>query len=350
MTSPTGTYSRLCSSVLAPLVLLALLWPGHPARRTAAEARAGSGVAAADAIPVEHPDVVLPRTKPKPRAKAEVHAPIAPSAPARQTKSVFTGLGAWVDLFDVGVIPLDRTIATLRANGVHTLYLESGESTTPGPVRADVGPWLAAAHHAGIKVVAWYLPHYSNVAWDVHRTVATAHYQFQGERFDGVGVDIEYKGAVRNNAVWNHRVAVHLDLVRRALGPHYPLASIPPPPLQMAVAPASWAGFPWRSLAHSSSEIMLMSYWSFRLGCPQKPVFCAYEFTRSNVLLTRQLTSNRVPIHIIGGVADRISGSALKAFIQGAIDAGADGASIYDVATTKRGWWVALRALSQLGR
>ena len=55
----------------------------------------------------------------------------------------------------------------MRADGVHTLYIQSGESSTTDAVLPDVGPWLVSAHQAGIKVVAWYLPHYSDVKLDV---------------------------------------------------------------------------------------------------------------------------------------------------------------------------------------
>jgi hypothetical protein len=303
-------------------------------------------------IPVERITPEPPKPKPALRVvKRAVAKPLAKRVTvARRQPTVFSGLGAWVDQFDFANLDFDRSIATMRANGVHTLYIQSGESSTTDEVLPDVGPWLVAAHQAGIKVVAWYLPHYSDVKLDVARTVAAARYEFLGERFDGVGVDIEYRRAVKGHTQWNNRVAQQMALVRRALGPKYPLAAIPPPPLQMAVAPGFWAGFPWMSLGRSSSEIMLMAYWSARGDCPENPSHCAYGYTKENVLLTRTLTGNRTPIHVIGGVGSRITGEDVTAFVKGARDARADGASLYDFATTDPSWWRALRALRGLGR
>jgi hypothetical protein len=263
--------------------------------------------------------------------------------------SVFGGLGAWVDVYDYPLLPLNETIARLKRAGVRTLFMETGMSGTRYAVVPESVPWLVAAHKAGLKVVAWYLPYYVNVSSDVARTVWIARFSRNGIRFDGIGVDIEYKGAMPNNRVWNRNVVAHMAGVRRALGPNYPLAAIPPPPLQMRLAPDTWSGFPWASLGKLSSDIMLMSYWSFRSGCPRIALNCPYEFTKVNVLLTRALTGNRVPIHVIGGVADSINTRQLNQFVQGAIDAHANGASIYDIGTTRSDWWAPLGRLRGLG-
>jgi hypothetical protein len=341
--------------VIATLVLLALLWP-QTDHRTAAYLPAARHSGVVPAIPFElpdgvHPVVVKPEPEPasKPSPRVVWPAISQEALSAADRKSVFSGLGAWVDVYDYPVLPLAKTIATLKAAGVETLYMETGLSSTRYAVVPASVPWLVAAHKAGMKVVAWYLPYYVNVRSDIARTVSIARFQTDGIRFDGVGVDIEYKGAMPNVRTWNRNVVSHLNAVRRALGPNYPLAAIPPPPLQMRLAPAVWAGFPWAQLGNASSEIMLMSYWSFRSGCPLVRINCPYEFTKYNVLLTRQMTGGRVPIHVIGGVGDGINTRQLNEFIQGAIDAQADGASIYDVGTTKPGWWRSLSRLRMLG-
>ena len=346
---------------MAPLVLLALLWSNGTPRTTAARlpaARHHKGVV--PAIRQELPDGVQAKVAkpkpapPKPKATPSPvrrHAgliPIPQELPSGH--SIFSGLGAWVDLFDVDVLPLQQTIDRLRANGVQTLYLETGLSSTRHAVEPSSVKWLVAAHRAGLKVVGWYLPYYANLPFDTARTVAVARFSFKGIHFDGVGVDIEWKGSVPNNRKWNSNIVRHMNAVRRVLGPDYPLAAIPPPPLQMRVAPALWAGFPWKSLARVSSEFMLMSYWSDRGGCPRIRLHCAYDFTLYNVLITRQLTGGKVPIHIIGGIGDSITPTQLVAFIKAAEAARADGASIYDVGTTNPRWWRSLRFLASLGQ
>jgi hypothetical protein len=303
-------------------------------------------------IAVERPDTRLvraaaapkPKPKPKPIARATKRR-----VPRAHRPTVFSGLGAWVDQFDFGHLDPGRTVALLRANGVHTLYLQSGESSTVEAVHPQDGPWLATAHAAGIKVVAWYLPHYSDVKLDVNRMVAAARYRYAGNAFDGVGVDIEYRRAVHGPA-WMRAVARHLQLLRGALGAHYPIAAIPPPPLQMAVAPGYWAGFPWAALGRYSSDIMLMDYWSARNDCATNRLHCAYEYTKFNILQTRTLARSNVPIHVIGGVATNITARELAAFVKAAKDARADGASIYDVGSTPAAWWSTLRPLRSLGR
>jgi len=331
--------------------LLGQFW-AFASERAKGSSRRGPAVAAAPAIPipVEQFTPEAPKPKPKPRVVRLAAAKPAPHrVVARRQPTVFSGLGVWVDQFDFANLGAVQSIATMRANDVHTLYIQSGESSTTDAVLPDVGPWLVAAHQAGIKVVAWYLPHYSDVKLDVARTVAAARYGFMGQHFDGVGVDIEYRRAVKGPE-WMTRVAQQMQLVRSALGARYPLAAIPPPPLQMAVAPGFWAGFPWASLGRSSSEIILMDYWSARGDCPENPSHCAYGYTKDNVLQTRALTGNRVPVHVIGGVGSRITAPDVAAFVKGARDAHADGASLYDFATTDRSWWRVLRALRGLGR
>jgi hypothetical protein len=302
-------------------------------------------------IPAESfaPEQPHPKPKPKVVVRAPVKKAIRVAAKPRREPTVFSGLGAWVDQFDYANLDVARSIAIVSANGVHTLYVQSGESSTTDAVLPETGPWLVAAHNAGIKVVAWYLPHYSDMKLDVARTVAAARYGYLGQRFDGVGVDIEYRRSVKGPE-WMARVAQHMALVRKALGARYPIAAIPPPPLQMAVAPGYWAGFPWASLGRSSSEIVLMAYWSARGDCPADPLHCAYGYTKQNVLQTRALTANRVPVHVIGGVGSRITAADVRAFVKGALDAHADGASLYDFGTTDASWWPALRALRVLGR
>jgi len=321
--------------------------------KTTARRRDARRPPAAATIPIPVETFTPEAAEPKPKPEVVKRAPLKSTihrVVARRKPTVFSGLGVWVDQFDFANLDAGRSIATMRANGVHTLYIQSGESSTADAVLPDVGPWLIAAHAAGIRVVAWYLPHYSDVKLDVARTVAAARYELLGEHFDGVGVDIEYRRAVKGHVQWNHRVAQQMELVRRALGAKYPLAAIPPPPLQMAVAPTYWAGFPWASLGRSSSEIMLMAYWSARGDCPENPSHCAYGYTKDNVLLTRVLTGDRVRIHVIGGVGSRITAKDVAAFVKGARDARADGASLYDFATTDLSWWRALRGLSGLGR
>lgn len=284
------------------------------------------------------------------RALPSTRADRARTSSTRGDLALFKGLGAWIDLFDLG-LHAGRTTRMLAANGVRTLYLQTGHSYADHAVHPGVGDWLVAAHEAGLDVVGWYLPDYKNQSLDRKRTAYIKRYEYRGHRFDGLGIDIENRRGVRNARIWSKRVAAHAADVRRIVGPEYPVASIPPTPLQMRLIPYHWAGFPWEALAKHTDAFLLMSYWSDRSGCPRIKAHCPYEFTRLNIEITRELTgAPDVLVHIIGGVGDRISSRELRAFVEGAIDGRADGASIYDVATTRSSWWSLLnRRLSSLG-
>jgi hypothetical protein len=347
--------TRSCMSALGVLVLLSGLPQaiGRPsvappsARATAPahQARIPSPTPHRAAKPLPVP-VAPPKAEP-----SEASAPVAPPLPPPSSPaSLFAGLGAWVDLYDVDVLPVRKTVETLRRNGVRTLYIQASRSNTRHAVPRSVAIWLYWAHHAGLKVVAWYLPTYSDVRFDARRTVYIARYHYRAYRFDGIGIDIEYKGAVPRVSWWNRAVVKHFRGVRRALGYRYPIAAIVPPPLQMRLARSYWLGFPWQPLAKQASTMMLMSYWSDRAGCPRIRIHCAYEYTYWNVRMARQLIKSRVPINVIGGIGDTIRGKQLFDFIRGAIAARAIGAGIYDVATTRRDFWRGLRLLNALGK
>ena len=107
----------------------------------------------------------------------------------------------------------------------------------------------------------------------------------------------------------------------------------------------------WKQIAAGSDALLLMAYWSERKDCPKVERHCAGTWTRANVALARRLAGRPgVLIHIIGGIGSDISTAELRAFIAAALDAHADGASIYDVATTDPAWWRDLAALRDLGR
>lgn len=290
-----------------------------------------------------------------PKVVAKKPAPVKPivvpkDASAADRLDVFRGLGAWVDLYDMHLKPR-ATVARMRAAGVRTLYLQTGRTNTKHMVDPRVGDWLRESHRAGIKVVGWYLPYYRKLERDIARTVAIARFDSGGHRFDGLGIDIEFRSVKQSVADWNKAVSAHSIAVRKKVGPKYPIAAIPIPPLQMALRPNAWSAFPWRTIAKNSDVLMLMAYWSERTGCPEIAHHCAGRWTRENIQQARQLAGrDDVLIHIIGGIGNAISREELRAFILGAKVARADGASIYDVATTSAAMWRDLAALARLGR
>lgn len=340
--SRRGYFTRPCS---AALMLAVFCGPFIPRAATlGARPRLAKPVALPQQAPVPAPSVAVHHAKAATAPKMKL---AAADGSARTPRDVFKGFGAWVDLYDFSLDPV-RTVRTLAANGVQTLYVQTGRSDTAYMIDPQAWNWVVAAHRAKIKVVGWYLPYYADTNRDLARTLAIARRSYLGHRFDGLGIDIEFKGAVGGTR-WNRRVAGLEATVRRKLGPAYPIAAIVPPPMQMWLAPRTWAGFPWKELARSSDAMLLMSYWTDRVGCPVIRRHCAFEFTDYNVRLTRKMIARPgVLVHIIGGIGNVSSLPQTRAFVQGVFRSHADGASFYDVNTTSSRAWLVLRQLAKL--
>jgi hypothetical protein len=295
-----------------------------------------------------------PLTGPCGRQPWSIGAPgQAAARPERVTRpsiAAFCRLGAWVDHYDLGLDPATAA-RELAGHRVGTLYLQTGRFSDGTDIIQiqRIGQWVEAAHAAGLRVVAWYLPGYGRwLERDVRRTLAAVGFQSPaGQRFDAVAVDIEYREATPDVATFNRGVATHLERVRRQVGPDYPLGAIVPAPRGMALAAARWAGFPWGSIARDADVVQTMGYWSYRGSCQAQPSHCAYPYTTANLADAARLTG--LPVHAIGGVADAVSPADVDDFARAARDARAVGASLYDYATTVPSFWPSLEPLDQLG-
>jgi hypothetical protein len=269
-----------------------------------------------------------------------------------------------VDVYDYG-LDADASVKQMRAQGVRTLYIQTGRYNIPGDFKdpAVVARWLDAAHANGLKVVGWYLPGYGNLPRDVQRTVAIARFRTAaGQRFDALAVDIEDKCEIDSAthcksapakpgmtaAEWNAAVVTHAARVRALIGRTYPMAAVPPPPLGMQLRPEHWSGFPWASLHASFNVVMPMIYWSFRDDCPSNPDHCAYRYTRDNILEVRRLAGLSLPVHAIGGVGDATDPTEVREYVRACLETRVLGGSLYDFSTTTSGMWAQLRRLNAL--
>jgi hypothetical protein len=268
---------------------------------------------------------------------------------ARPATDAFRRLGVWVDYLDYSLDPA-ATVQVFASHGVRTLYLQTARYSSPSDVLypALVGSWIEQAHAAGIKVVGWYLPGYSeHLDTDVRRTAAIAGFRSPaGQRFDALAIDIEYQGASSSVAEFNAGVAAHLARVRTAVGPGYPVGAIVPAPLGMALNPPIWAGFPWSEVGRHADVVQPMSYWSYRQDCPANPLHCPYQYTRGNTSGVASRTG--LPVHVIGGVGDRVTAAGVNDYVDGALDEHAYGGSLYDYRTTAPAFWPELERLNSL--
>ena len=261
--------------------------------------------------------------------------------------AAFRHLGAWVDLYDYALDP-HTAIANMRSHGVKTVYLQTARWSSSADIvyPTDVNDWLREAHTAGLKVVGWYLPAYSEyMNIDVRRTVAIARYRSpEGHHFDALGIDIEYKGKTASLSEFNAGIVTHLDRVRSGAGSSFTIAAIVPSPIGMAVSPSSWTGFPWSAIGTRAHVVLPMAYWSYRTDCPSNPAHCPYRYGLDNVTESRRLTG--LPVHIIGGVGDNVTAGEVRDFVAGTRAAKAYGGSLYDYRTTASSYWPYLEKLN----
>ena len=258
--------------------------------------------------------------------------------------SAYQGLGTWVDIWDGAQwAKPEAAVARMRDLGVTTLYLEtSNYSQAVDLLRpAALGRFVDAAHANGLRIVAWYLPSFANVARDLRRSLAAVRFRSpKGEAFDSFALDIEAK-VVPSAAKRSVRLLGLSRALRKALGPDYPLGAIIPAPLGMDLNPKYWPGFPYEGLAKTYDVFMPMGYFTYRTKTG--PATRAY--TQTNVELLRERAGDDgLAVHLVGGLAGSATVAQVRAFATAAAAEGALGASLYDYATTSAAQWRALSA------
>jgi hypothetical protein len=197
--------------------------------------------------------------------------------------------------------------------------------------------FLDEAHALGIKVVAWYLPGLDDLRTDLRRSRAVLDYETPRghQRFDGFAIDIESQ-RVRSLSARNAALMRYTRKLRRYAGADYALGAIVPDLRSTTVSPGLWPGFPYRAAARYYDVFLPMAYSSVR----GRGAAFVYGYSRSNVSSVRALTGR--PVHLIGGLTDRLSPSEAAAVVRGARDGGAVGASFYDFAIHQDAAWRAL--------
>lgn len=271
--------------------------------------------------------------------------------------AVFSGLGAWVDLYDYqeagASLNLSTALDDLRSRGVRTVYLQTSRFTVPYDMASRAAQWVDGAHARGMRVVGWYLPGYGDMARDLRRTMAVADLVTPGGgRFDAVGIDMEaHTGIGTTNEVtrttMNTRAVEHLRAVRSRT--NAPLASITPQPTATDDAGETWEGFPWKGIAPYSDVVLPMSYWP--RTCRDA---CVRDYTLTNARYAESWTGG-LPVHIAGRGypapdGTQVSDTDIRAFVDGAVAAGVVGGSVYDYASTRTRttWWPILSRLNAL--
>jgi hypothetical protein len=270
-------------------------------------------------------------------------------------RSAYAGLGAWVDVYDY--VPVYRkpgetqlvipdAVEALAARGVRTLFLQAARLDPRSPQGivdpARVGEFLAQARRRGIKVVGWYLPKFGNVDVDLANLLQIRDFEADGNRFDGIAVDIEWRQDVPRSAERNRRLVELSRRLREAVGGQALGAIVPPPVLTEVVNPRYWPDFAWSELAGLYDVWLPMTYWTFR--SPSSGYHDGYRYTAESIRRLRaNLGDPSAAVHPIGGIADAATDDDYRGFVRAAEEKGSLGLSVYDVRTTRDGGWNALQ-------
>jgi hypothetical protein len=272
---------------------------------------------------------------------------VAPAAGATSRQPMaYGGLGTWLDIYATpSWANPTREVAAMARVGVRTLYLQTGNYGQPVDLvrpRA-LGRFVDAAHAAGIRVVAWYLPSLDNPAQDARRALAAIRFRSAtGQRFDSFALDIE-ASIVKPVSLRNKRL---LDLsyrLRAAVGRRYALGAIVPSAVGMRRHPRYWPRFPYRSLDRYYDVFLPMAYATDARvrGNP-----ATYTYDAADIAAIRSHTRDpRVPIHLIGGLSNAMGAGETAGFVRAVTACEPLGYSLYAFPGTSRATWSALKAL-----
>lgn len=266
-------------------------------------------------------------------------------------RSVFQGLGAWVDMYawsyqfsrgapSFGAADVDA----MAAAGVQTLFIQAASQTGPASVLepARLLSLIQRARREGISVVVWYLPALVNPADDLARIMAIARLPN-----DGLALDIESADVANVNAR-NAALVALAHQVRGALPGHLLGAIVFPATLLEAVNPLLWPSFPYTALAPLVDAWLPMTYWTDRL--PQSGFRDGYRYTVDSVARLRAdlgpVLGPQAVVDPIGGVSvDGLGAADLAGFLRAVNDSGSAGGSLYEWPGTSAGAWAILQPL-----
>jgi hypothetical protein len=267
-----------------------------------------------------------------------------PSVPAGV--AAYRGYGTWVDVYDFAPAYLSpgqtpavtlEEIDVMARNGVRTIYLQAArnDSRTPGGLLpAEVlGPILQRAHARGIAVVGWSLPWFEDLEFDLERLLKIHRFEWNGHRFDGLAVDIEDIEEVPDPVVRNAQLVELSRRLRDAVGPDVALGAIVLTTVHIEVVnPSFWPAFPWREIAPYYDVWLPMAYWTDRTQV--SGYADGYRYGAESVSRMRErLGDPDAPVHLIGGIGDKLTVAQLAEYRRAVADTASIGWSIYDWAT-----------------
>lgn len=230
----------------------------------------------------------------------------------------------------------------MARDGVRTLYLQTGNYEQHADLvrRRALGSFVDAAHAAGMRVVAWYLPSFLNPQQETRRALAAIRFRsVRGERFDSFALDIE-ASLVRSVPLRTRRLLQLSARLRAAVGRRYPLGAIIPSPVGIRRHRAYWPHFPYRQLVRVYDVFLPMAY---ATDAGVRGIRATRAYNAADVAIIRARTGKpHVPIHLIGGLANAMGAKELTGFMQAVGDCSPLGYSLYAFSVTRPATWAAL--------
>jgi len=267
--------------------------------------------------------------------------PQASAAAGSASITAYRGLGTWVDMYDSRAWnDPAAAVEDMTSHGVRTLYIETANHHYPkskSMFKPEVmDAFIQLCHARKIKVVAWYLPGFKDLAKDYKRSMAAIDFRTSdGQKFDSFALDIE-DSSVKPASTRSARLKTLSAKIRKAVGNGYPLGGIIPSPTGMKINSSYWPGFPYKDVAAVYDVIVAMGYYTYH-GAGYSH---AYNETRENVRIVREQTGRpTIPIHVIAGVGSKSSVSETRAYVRALRETGCLGGSMYDWATTSDADW-----------
>jgi hypothetical protein len=230
----------------------------------------------------------------------------------------------------------------MAGHGVRTIFIQTGNSSSAGAVYDPAGQeeFIRAAHGAGLKVVAWYLPKMADLDFDFGRISAAVRFRTSdSQAFDGFALDIE-STAVRDVTARNRALDVLAKRIRGLVGTGYALGGIVPSPVGIAKQTGFWDSFPWTTVARDFDVLVPMEYYTYH---GKGPSAAAADVATSLRLLRAQPGCVDIPVHFIGGLAAKTTPAEVRAFAEAARAGGCVGMSLYSWSGTTPAKWQALR-------
>ena len=278
------------------------------------------------------------------------------AASVRTDLDAYEGLGTWVDVYDYvsefqdpGEVPAvtPKTVDDMARLGVKTLFLQAAQDDARSPGDTIDTPLLAkfvrAGHEAGVQVVAWYLPRFADTAADLRRIRALLDFDVDGQRFDGLALDIEWTDGVPDPAARDLALIELSREVRSAAGDR-PVGAVVLDPIHLEVVNQDyWPNFPWRELAPLYDVWLPMTYWTNR--SKDSGYRDGFAYTDENIRrLRNNLDEPDAPVHPVGGIGDAAHAADYDGFVRAARAQHAIGWSVYDFNVTASSVWARLRA------